>query len=57
MYSLYAKTPFLDTSGNINGVNNLILSSSSAKPGKNNDADFHFIQFYRPYDTYDVNGD
>ena len=50
MFSLYYTSPFLDTSKNINGTQDVSLLSVSSSPVA---AYFHFVSGFRPFDTND----
>ena len=59
MYSLYAAAPFEDAASNIDGKKNVVRIGNSGPSilNTNTKPPFHFVQFYRKFDTLVVNGD
>jgi hypothetical protein len=59
MYSLYASAPFEDVASNINGKKNVMRISNSGPSAIKSEGfePFYFVQFYRLFDTLDINGD
>jgi hypothetical protein len=57
MYSLYAAAPFEDIADNVRGKKNVVRISNSGSESSISQTPYHFIQFYRLFDTADINGD
>lgn len=56
LYSLLAGAPYLDSSENVKGNNDLKMISNSAKNNLGTDI-FHYVHLYRLFNTMDSFGD